>query len=174
MPEVELELTYLAKYLPEGLFDAPSKVIVDNLYPLKGSEHPRLRIRRSGDKYEITKKLPVNEGDASHQHEHTIKLTKLEYDDLTKTPGRQVTKRRYYYPYNGMTAEIDVFAGALEGLVLVDFEFDDRQRQLDFAMPDFCLADVTQETAIAGGMLAGKRLADIMPALQRYEYKALN
>lgn len=174
MLEVELELTYLAKYLPEGLLDSPSKIIVDNYYPLDGGGHPKLRIRKNGDNYVITKKISVDGKDFSHQHEHTIKLTEHEYNDLTKTPGRQVSKRRYFYPYNGRTAEVDVFSGALTGLVLVDFEFNDRQQQMGFVMPNFCLADVTQDEMIAGGMLAGKAYADLEVGLDSYGYKRLD
>lgn len=174
MTEVELELTYLVKKLPTELIKSPSKVIVDFYYPASGAaEHPSLRIRQNGDRYEITKKLSVDGEDFSHQQEHTIKLSQQEYDELTKNQGRRVAKRRYFYSYNGRTAEIDVFLDDLQGLALVDFEFADRKEQLAFIMPDFCLADVTQETAIAGGMLAGKAFADLQQTLEQYGYSKI-
>ena len=37
-----------------------------------------------------------------------------------------------------------------------------------FGMPDFCLADVTQEDFIAGGYLAGKGYVDIEKELERF------
>lgn len=170
--EVELELTYLAKEIPKDLTDSPSKVITDVYYPAE-TEHPVLRLRQRGDTYELTKKEIASGTDSSYQLEHTVTLNRDEFEALAKAPGRRVTKRRYFYKYNGQTAEVDVFEGDLKGLVEVDFEFTDRETQLAFTMPDFCLADVTQEAFAAGGMLAGKTYKDIEKNLEAYAYKPL-
>lgn len=172
MIQTELELTYLARELPEGLEKCPSKLIVDVYYPPQ-RDHASLRIRQRGDHYEVTKKVMAQGTDSSHQLEHTIELDKEEFEALTQAPGKRVAKRRYLYDYRGRTAEIDVFEGELAGLVEVDFEFDSRGEQLAFQMPDFCLADVTQEAFAAGGKLAGKSYADIQPHLERYGYEPL-
>jgi len=173
MIQTELELTYLAREIPKGLADCPSKLIVDVYYPAE-EPHPRLRIRQRGDAYEITKKVMAQGNDSSHQVEHTIELDEHEFQALTKAPGKRVAKRRYLYEYQGHTAEVDIFEGELAGLVEVDFEFDDRDEQLAFQMPDFCLAEVTQEAFAAGGKLAGKRYADIQADLDRYGYQPLH
>ena len=81
MGEIELELTFLAKSLPEGLAKCRQKEIID-IYIPKSSAHPVLRIRKNGDRYEMTKKEPV-EDDASHQEEHTIVLTEEEFASLS-------------------------------------------------------------------------------------------
>ncbi|SRR6266496_5723633 len=172
MIQTELELTYLAKYIPEGLEACPSKLIADVYYPAE-DPHPRLRIRQRGDVYEITKKVMAHGTDSSHQLEHTIALNQAEFVALIQNPGKRVAKRRYLYDYQGQTAEIDIFEGELAGLVEVDFEFTDRALQLAFALPDFCLADVTQEAFAAGGKLAGKSYSDIEEDLRRYGYKPL-
>ena len=173
MIQTELELTYLARLVPEGLENCPSKLIVDVYYPPE-RDHASLRIRQRGDHYEITKKVMANGTDSSHQLEHTIELDEAEFKALTAAPGKRVAKRRYLYDYQGRTAEVDVFEGDLAGLVEVDFEFDDRDDQLAFQMPDFCLADVTQEAFAAGGKLAGKSYADIQTDLARYGYQPLH
>ena len=87
----EIELTYLPKNLPEMIFQAPSKKMVD-IYIPASSEHPFLRIRKSGGKSEITKKQPIKEGDSSHQLETTIPLSEEEYSDLEKISGKRVSK----------------------------------------------------------------------------------
>jgi CYTH domain-containing protein len=69
--------------------------------------------------------------------------------------------------------EIDVFQGNLKGLILVDVEFDNEKDREEFVMPDFCLADVTQETFLAGGMLCGKSYKDIENDLNRFNYNKL-
>ena len=165
---IELEKTYLAKRIPD-LKNCRSKEIID-IYIPASSEHPKLRLRKNGDKYEMTKKEQAVKGDASHQIEQTIILTKIEFDALAKIEGKKVHKIRYYYEYKGRTAEIDVFQGELKGLVLVDFEFDRMEDKDSFEMPDFCLADVTQEDFIAGGMICGKSYKDIEKDLKRYDY----
>ena len=167
---IELEKTYLAKHIPTGLVDCEKKEIID-IYLPKSSKHAKLRIRKNGDKYEITKKELVNEGDASHQKEHTIKLSKEEFDELSKLDGKKIHKIRYYYPYNGRLAEIDVFKGDLKGLVVVDFEFDSVENKDAFQIPEFCLVDITQEDFIAGGMLCGKRYGEIEFELDRFGCK---
>lgn len=172
MQHIELELTYLAKSLPIAIKNCPSKQVIDVYFPSSDS-HPCLRIRHDSEHYEITKKLMATGTDSSHMIEHTITLTAEEYSELTAQGGKRVAKTRYYYNYQGRTAEIDVFDEALRGLVLIDFEFTDRQDQLQFAMPDFCLAEVTQAAFAAGGKLAGKRYQDIVPDLQSYGYQPL-
>jgi CYTH domain-containing protein len=89
---------------------------------------------------------------------------------LSKSNARRVEKIRYSGLIDGRPVEVDVFAGALQGLVLIDFEFPDPQQLRQFVMPEICLADVTQETFLAGGMLAGKSLADIMGSLSDFGY----
>ncbi len=173
MSVIEREKTYLAKYLPEGLKDCRFKQIVD-IYIPASENHPTLRIRKNGDTYEMTKKTPINGSDSSEQTEHTISLTPQEFKTLEAVEGKRVQKDRYYYDYKGRTAEIDIFGGDLNGLVEVDFEFDNSEEKDTFDMPDFCLADVTQEKTFAGGMLAGKSYADLKEDLDRYNYVPLS
>ncbi len=169
---IELERTYLASGLPEGLDSCENKEILD-IYLPGSSRHPTLRIRKNGGKYEMTKKEPVNEGDKSQQLEQTIPLTEEEFGDLSSVEGKRISKTRYVYDYKGHTAEIDIFNGGLKGLVLVDFEFKDEKEKDAFATPDFCLCEVTQEEFIAGGMLCGKRYEDIEADLSKFSYKRL-
>ncbi|MBU2590191.1 MAG: hypothetical protein KKA65_00865 [Nanoarchaeota archaeon] len=169
---IELEKTYLAKFIPEGLKDCKFKEVIDVYFP-KASAHPKLRLRKSSDNYEMTKKEPVNEGDASHQKEQTILLTKPEFEALLEIEGKKVHKLRYYYEYKGRIAEVDVFQGELHGLVVVDFEFKEMKNKDNFEMPEFCLADITQEDFIAGGMVCGKSYKDIEEDLNRFNYKKL-
>lgn len=169
---IELEKTYLAKYLPKDLEKCEFKEMVD-IYIPKSAVHSHLRIRKSDKKFEITKKEPVAGRDSSKQLEQTIPLTEEEFNDLSKLEGKRVYKRRYLYDYKTRKAEIDIFKGDLEGLVVIDFEFDNVEDMDSFEMPDFCLADVTQEEFVAGGMLCGKRYSDIERDLSRFGYSKI-
>ena len=172
MKEIELERTYLAKFLPKGLSKFPHKEIMDIYVPVT-EKHPVLRIRQRGDLYEITKKEPIKDGDSSEQTEHTIKLTKKEFGAFKNVKGKKVRKIRYYYDCCGYQAEIDVFQDSLKGLVLVDFEFKDVKTKNSFQSPDFCLADVTQEKTFAGGMVCGEKYSDIKKELDTFGYKKI-
>jgi len=168
---IELEKTYLAKYLPENLEKFPSKEIID-IYIPANVEHPKVRIRKNGDKYEMTKKQPVGDN-YSIQREQTIDLTEQEWNWLSKLKGKEIVKRRYEYQHQGRKAEIDVFEKKLTGLVVVDFEFEKEEELKTFKMPDFCLADLSQAKWMAGGMLAGKSYKGIESELQGFGYKKL-
>ncbi len=113
------------------------------------------------------------EGDASMQEETTIKINKREFESFESADSRRVEKTRYLYNHEGRVAEFDIFEGFLDGLVVVDFEFNSENEKDSFAMPDFCLVDITQESFIAGGILAGKRIEDISDELARFGYKTL-
>ena len=167
---IELERTFLAKFIPEGIRDG--KEIIDIGVP-KTAEHCYIRIRKYGDKIEINKKVVVKEGDASKFNEYIVPLTPEEYEPFSKVEGKPLHKIRYLYDYDGKTAEIDVFKGPMEGLVLVDFEFETEEEMKNFEMPDFCLKEVTQEKFMAGGMLSGKNYEDIRGELEKHGYKPL-
>lgn len=169
----ELERTFLARELPPTLQECECKEMLD-IYLPQGAQHPHLRIRKRGDIYEMTKKQPIEIGDSSRQLETTIPLSKEEFDDLAVIKGRRVQKTRYYYPYEGRRLEIDVFSGNLAGLVLIDVEFASIEEKDAFVIPDFCLADVTQEEFVAGGMLCGKLYQDIEGMLNQFGYIKLS
>ncbi len=170
---IELEKTYLAKKLPKDLKSCKFKEIIDVYIP-KSSEHPKLRLRKNGDRFELTKKEPVDKGDASHQKEQTIILTKTEFNTLNRQlKGKRVRKIRYFYNYDGRTAEFDIFQDDLAGLVVVDFEFSTIDEKDSFQIPNFCLADITQEVFIAGGMICGKSYKDIEHNLAKFKYRKL-
>lgn len=170
--EIELERTFLIKNIPADLEKCKSIEIVD-IYIPKSAEHPVLRIRNKGDVFEMTKKSPLAGKDSSEQGEYTISLTKEEFDELSRIEGKRFRKLRYFYPFKEAAAEVDIYQDNLEGLAVADFEFASRQEKDNFAIPDFCLADVTQDKAIAGGMLAGKKYSDIEVSLEKYNYKKI-
>ncbi len=171
--EIELERTFLLKYTPEGLEKCNSVEIID-IYIPRSAGNPILRIRKSGEKYVITKKQPIKGIDSSEQNEESIPLSFEEFKELGLLEGKRLRKIRYYYPFEGMIAEIDIYLDDLKGLCIVDFEFKKKEDKDNFKMPEFCLVDVTQEKFCAGGILAGKRYEDIEPFLKKYNYQKLS
>ena len=170
---IEYERTYLPGSLPDDLDRWPSVKVVDVYLPSDRSEHPRLRVRRRGDALELTKKLQVRSGDASVYSEVTIPLTESEYRELVDGRERRLSKTRFSGRWNGVSMVVDVFEERLRGLALVDVEFECRSAMEHFATPKFFLADVTQESFVAGGLLAGRRYEDIETELERFGYARL-
>lgn len=168
----EIELTFLPKKLP-NLSGCESKEILD-IYLPSSTRHPHLRIRKSGEKYEITDKQPIVEGDASYQLESTVKIDKDIFAELSQVPGKRILKTRYFYKEGAHTYEIDVFGGDLAGLVVVEIEFSSLQEKSDFNAPDWLLVEITQEEFIAGGMLCGKKYTDIADRLASFGYEKVS
>lgn len=170
--QVEHEFTYLIKEIPAGLKECEHMEITD-IYIPESFDHPKIRIRKRGDSCKITKKVLVNEDDKSKFHEQTIPITEEEFNALQNLPSKKVRKIRYYYPYKGSIAEIDIFQDALKGLITAEVEFKNTEEKATFPMPEFCLADITPEDFIAGGMVCGKSYEDLALKLESYKYKKL-
>lgn len=170
---LELERRFLARRIPEQIQGIKPVYMEDTYIPEDLSVHAHLRLRDKDGLYVVTKKFDVPGSDASAHVEHTIKLDESEYLALQQASSRRVIKNRYPTVIDGNGAEVDVFGGVLTGLVLIDFEFSDSDAMAAFTQPDCCLADVTQEEFLAGGMLAGKTYADLTPQLEMLGYLPL-
>ena len=180
---LELELTFLLQSFPPAFVEEvqtgnyqnikSKKEIFDCYFP-SSLDHPRIRLRKNGETFELTKKVALSTTDASIQEEQTLVLTAEEYQFFAQLEGKKIHKTRYRYEYlPGKFAEIDVFHWALSWLVLVDFEFQDLAQKDNFSKPERCWWDITQDATIAWGILAGKSYQDILPLIQMYDYTPL-
>ena len=117
---IELERTYLAKFMPDGLNNGEELI---DIYVPKSEIHPVLRIRKKGNKFEITKKTPIKDDDGSRQKEETIILTEKEFKELSEIEGKRLSKIRYLYNYDGKNAEVDVFQDISLTIFLVQIHY---------------------------------------------------
>lgn len=156
---LEIEKTYLVKQLPKNLSQYKSVKIQQGY--LSPGPSP-LRIRQKGDKFELTKKIPLASGDVSSVEEINIYLTEYEFKKLWPLVERSLTKTRHLIPLGGeLTAELDVYSGSLDGLIVVEVEFPSSKSMNSFTPPDWFGRDITQEDFFANSYLAGKSFADI-------------
>jgi CYTH domain-containing protein len=137
---MEIERKYLVKALPKNLESYPYKDISQGYL----CTEPVVRIRRSNDKYTLTYKgkgLMVRE-------EYNLPLTAEAFAHLKeKIDGILIEKRRYLIPLNdGLTAELDIFAGNLAPLRLVEVEFETEAEANAFLPPEWFGEDVTFST----------------------------
>ena len=52
-------------------------------------------------------------------------------------------------------------------------KFKTKEEKDNFVAPDFCLAEVSQDKWLAGGMLAGGSISDLEECFKRYNYKRI-
>ena len=149
MKNLEIEKRYLVK---GGGFDrlddikpyivADSEVVMNDYYVPNGDEHKDLRLRHKGDRYVITRKRPIKEGDTTTMMETTIPLSSEEFTALSSGISTNVQKSRYAVDMLGRQADLDM-----------------KETKLD-------LPDVTNVEWLAGGRLAETSLKDIESKLK--------
>jgi CYTH domain-containing protein len=150
---LEIERRYLLLRVPAGLTASPSRRITDHyLLPT------RLRLRRVEDAGAVIFKLGQKfRGGGQGACETTITnlvLDEREYDLLRRLGGRAVVKDRYDYGWSGRRYGVDVFHGELAGLILAEVECETPEEAADLPLPDFAVADVTDDLDFTGGHLA--------------------
>lgn len=133
----EIEKKFLIRQLPEHLEEYPCKKIAQGYL----NTNPVVRIRRSDDSYYLTYKgkgLMVRE-------EYNLPLTPEAFEHMVaKIDGILIEKTRYLIPLDhGLTAELDIFEGALSPLRLVEVEFSSEEEANSFLPPSWFGDDVT-------------------------------
>lgn len=159
MQELEIEKRFIVhekefEYLKTCIVP-DSKVTMNDVYIPNGEAHKDLRLRQKGDSYMITRKRPVKDGDLTVMLETTIDLSKYEFDALSEGIKSNVEKERYKVNVSEWRGELDVFTGRHAGLVVVEFEFQNKADIADFEKNiKLNLIDITNIEWLAGGRLA--------------------
>lgn len=143
---MEIERKYAIHQIPKDLEQYNKKKIEQGYL----CHNPILRIRKSNDNYILTYKSregigAQKEGQAIINHETELPLTKEAFETLKKkTEGNMINKTRYLIPLeDGLTAELDVFEGALTGLVFAEVEFPDEKAADAFVPPTWFGKDLS-------------------------------
>jgi CYTH domain-containing protein len=144
----ELERKFLLDRLPEGL--EPETRIYDRYITgtrlrLRLAEHPDGRLE-----YKLNQKESPSPPDYGLMTITSIYLTADEYEVLSILPAAELRKRRYHLG----RYSIDVFEGALEGLILAEAEFASEEEMRTHTPPDFVGREVSNDVRYTGGALA--------------------
>ncbi|MET0294783.1 MAG: hypothetical protein ABW042_07160 [Phenylobacterium sp.] len=93
----------------------------------------------------------------------SIYLSPEEFDLLSALPGRTLRKTRHRLAAEpgAPVVAVDVFEGALAGLILAEAEFDDMETMAAFPAPDFAIREVTDDLRYSGGALAANGLPEL-------------
>ena len=87
---------------------------------------------------EVEVAIPVEEAEALWPH----------------TVGRRLEKVRFFVPVEGGTAEVDRYAGDLDGLWTVEVEFDSEEASAEFTPPAWFGVELTDVDGWSNGALA--------------------
>lgn len=147
----EIERKFLVTGLPEDLDRHPSEPI-DQGYLTGTGEDPEIRLRRRGEKTVLT----IKAGSGRTRQEEEIDLDGERFARLWPlTQGRQLRKRRHRIPLDGdLTAELDVYRDALDGLEVVEVEFPSERDADAFTAPSWFGEEVTNDRRFSNRELA--------------------
>lgn len=114
-----------------------------------------LRLRRQiddegGIAFKLTQKTPTARSAALQGMITTMYLEEQEFDVLAALRAKVLTKTRYSMPPLG----IDVFDGALCGLILAEAEFNSSDEASALIVPSFVVHEVSSDRRFDGGSLA--------------------
>ena len=164
----ELQRTFLIEGLPEPLERKSSHLqIFDNYI----HETPlRLRSIRVPETKEWTlmlqKRYPAAEFGAEWNIEE-IHLTESEYEHFKPFEGNEIRKNRYYAEFDGRGFEFDVYLGALWGLNRARVSFADRDEMVRLVVPDFVVAEITDESFFDDSNLVNQNLESVRQEVER-------
>jgi CYTH domain-containing protein len=147
---MEVERKFLVTGPPPGLSSHPSAHIRQG-YVAVAAGGDELRVRARDDKRLVT----IKHGSGLVRGEVESEISAALFDALwALTAHRRVEKRRHLVPLGTLVAEVDVFAGDLEGLVMVEVEFASAEDALAFAPPPWFGPDVTDDPRYRNQALA--------------------
>ena len=138
---MEIERKFLTKTIPFDITKYPFLQLTQAYV----STSPTIRIRRSNEDYILTVK---GKGQLARE-EFELPLTQAEYEALLqKCEGVPVAKKRYLVPLEqGLTAEVDLYEGALAGLMTTEVEFPSIDAAESFCPPAWFGEDISRNPA---------------------------
>ncbi len=146
----EIERKFLLSQMPD--IPLQSTVPVRQGYITESEDSVEVRLRQKGDRFFMT----VKKGQGLVREEGEIGIAPEDFNRLwPMTRGRRVEKTRSRSDLgNGLIAEIDVFSGDLEGLMLCEVEFKDKDQAEQFSPPKWFGTDVTRDSRYKNKSLA--------------------
>ena len=148
---VEIERKFLVAELPPELAAHPGQRIEQG-YLAIAPDGVEVRVRRRAGRATLT----VKSGPGQVRTEEEMALDERRFDALWQlTEGRRISKTRHEIPLaDGAVAEIDVYDGALDGLLIVEIEFGSLETSERFAPPPWVGRELTGDKRYANQSLA--------------------
>jgi CYTH domain-containing protein len=130
----------------------------------------RLRIQTDSDTGRRVIKLTKKFESASpyFQRIGRILLSQAEYDLLDALEGDRLRKIRHYHNHLGRIFSVDVFEGALTGLILCETETEGLDDLISAVPPRYAQLEVTEDAFFTGGNLCRVTRADLLDKLHTF------
>jgi CYTH domain-containing protein len=120
------------------------------------------RVRDADGSYTLT----VKTGSGLVRGEYEIELSAEQFEALwPATEAQRVEKRRYRLAVGEYTAELDVYAGTLDGLMTVEVEFPSVEAAHAFSVPAWFGSEVTGVAGYSNAELAQRGLPGLEEVL---------
>jgi CYTH domain-containing protein/CHAD domain-containing protein len=147
---VERERKFLVHDLPEGA-ELADAVVLRQGY-LAADPRRSVRIRDAGSEGCT---LTVKAGAGAERTEIEWTIDRAEFDAAwPHTEGQRIEKTRRRIPHGRHLIELDVFGGALDGLVIAEVEFPSADALAEFTPPDWFGIEVTDDGRYSNASLA--------------------
>jgi adenylate cyclase len=148
---MEIERKWVLDAPPDDLYRR-ERDRVEQGYVALDDEGAEVRVRRRGDERTLT----VKSAPGLVRVEEELALSEAQFASLWElTDGRRVVKTRHLVPLgDDLTAEVDVYEGALDGLVTAEVEFPSEEASAAFDPPDWLGREVTGDPRYANRALA--------------------
>jgi CYTH domain-containing protein len=154
---VERERRWLCRHVPREQVVRSERIT--DLY-VTGSQLRLRKARRLGGGPAMLRLTRKAEVDARTRLVTSIYLPEDEFALLAASlPGRRLEKLRHRLQSPpGLLLSVDQFEGTLEGLILLEVDFETPETIAGFAPPDFAAREVTQDPRYRGGHLVAHGL----------------
>lgn len=147
---VEIERKFLVAADPPLPPDARASRLRQG-YVAVASDRGEVRVRDEDGACTLT----VKQGTGLAREEHEVAITAELFAELWPlTDGRRIEKIRHRLPLGRWVAEVDVFAGALHGLMVAEIEFASQEDAAAFVPPPWLGHEVTEDPRYKNQALA--------------------
>jgi len=158
---LEIERRFLAASLSEGAGE-----LIEQGYLVVAEDGAEVRVRSRAGEYSLT----VKRGRGLARSEAEVAITAEQFANLWPlTEGRRLKKTRRIVVHGGFDVEVDVYGGALSGLVVAEIEFTSEREAEAFAPPPWCEIEITHDPRFRNQAivpLTGAELAELLRSVR--------
>lgn len=149
-PFLEIERKFLVSTMPD--LSAASHSSLRQGYLTVPEDSVEVRLRQTDDTFILC----VKSGEGIVRGEREIEISEAQFEMLwPQTEGRRVEKTRWTGQLDGgLRFELDIFAGDLAPLMMVEVEFSSETEANEFVAPDWFGRDVSHDKRFGNKSLA--------------------
>jgi adenylate cyclase len=148
---MEIERKFLVERPPADLDRAAARHIEQGYLALDERSGAEVRLRRHGEQLSLT----IKGAGQLARVEEELEPAAEQFESLWPlTEGRRIQKLRYALPAGELTIELDVYEGALEGLVVAEVEFPSADAARAFEPPPWFGRELTGDARYRNRALA--------------------